>query len=388
VRILTAEQKEPFVRVPATIMRGGTSKGVFLRLSDVPTPGRLCDALLLDIMGSPDAMQLDGLGGTHSSTSKVMIVGPGTSSNVDVSYWFAQVGVNRAIVDWSGNCGNLTAAVGPFAIHSGLISATSLSRQLRLRNENTGIDVVATVPTSGDRVEETGEFRIAGLPHPGAPILTDYLEPSGKSGALPTGSERDHIRMSNGQVFEVSVVDVTHPYAFVKAEDLGISGGRQDVAALNANEDLLERLEELRSRCAALLGVVKDWRQARVDAPATPRLVLVDFPLVGHEADESSDIEGIGISMGKFHHALPMTGGLCLGAATRIAGTVPNMVARVPEGTDRLRVGHPKGVTVVVTKVDVIGGHPHIKSVGVIRTARRLMEGYAYVRRATLGRMS
>ena len=361
-------------QIPAVIMRGGTSKGVFLRAEDLPPAGPGRDALVLDVMGSPDPMQIDGLGGTHSSTSKVMVVGPGVEPGIDVSYWFAQVGVDRPLVDWSGNCGNLTTAVGPFAVDAGIVTAVAPVATLRLRNENTGVVVRATVPVGDDgRAATDGDHEVAGVPTPGAPVATDYLDPAGGDrGALPTGSATELV-----DSIVVSLVDVTHPYAFAAAADLGLDlAGAAAPADLNTDPALLARLERLRGGCSVRLGAATSSSAAADEAPILPRLVLV-----GAAHGDDHDLAALGVSMGKVHHALPMTGALCLAGAAALTGTVPaTLLSGSPGG--RIRIRHPKGVVVLTAEVDTTVAPPEVRSVGVVRTARRLMSGEAHLRRA------
>jgi 2-methylaconitate cis-trans-isomerase PrpF len=369
--------------LPAVLMRGGTSKGVFLHARDVPPPGPACDALLLDLMGSPDPMQIDGLGGTYSSTSKVVIVAPGDGPGVDVRYWFAQVGVDRAVVDWSGNCGNLTTAVAPFAIDDGLIPAVEPETVVRLRNENTGARIVARVPVRDGRARVEGDLIVPGVPQPGAPISTEYLGPAGHvlGAALPTGSVVDRVPTPDGAL-DVSLLDVTHPYAFVRAADLELDLTRATPPALNGDELLLARLERLRAACAVYLGVAGDLATATQRSPAVPRLVIVQAS-DGAEAEPepAADLCALATSMGKVHHALPMTGALCAAAAALLPGTIPNLVRRGSRAHDRtVRIRHPKGVVVMTADVDSTPLPAAIRSVGVVRTARRLMAGTAYVR--------
>lgn len=364
--------------VPAVLMRGGTSKGVFLHARDVPPPGPACDALLLELLGSPDPMQIDGLGGTYSSTSKAVIVAPGDGADVDVRYWFAQVGVERPIVDWSGNCGNLTTAVAPFAIDEGLVPAVEPETVVRLRNENTGVRIVARVPVCDGRARVDGTLLIPGVPNPGAPVSTEYLQPAGGvlGALLPTGAACERVRTPAGGL-DVSLLDVTHPYAFVRAADLGLDLTAASPPALNADAAVRARLEQVRASCAVHLGLAADVDAATASSPAVPRLILLQEPA----ADDGAELLALGVSMGAVHHALPMTGALCLAAAAAVPGTLPQRLrggCGVEPGTVRVR--HPKGVVLLTADVDAAACPPHVRAVGVVRTARRLLAGTAYLR--------
>lgn len=357
--------------LPAVLMRGGTSKGVFLHTRDLPPPGPERDAVVLDIMGSPDPMQLDGLGGTYSSTSKVIVVEPGSGGD-DVTYWFAQVGVDRPVVDWSGNCGNLTSAVGPFAVDEGMVAAVEPVTTLRLRNGNTGVAVSAEVQVREGRARYDGEHMVPGVPRPGAPVATRYLDPGGAvfGTVLPTGGPTVTVPGPTGDAVEVSIVDVAHPTAFVHAKALGIAIADASPPVLNGDQDLLDRLELFRGACAVALGRVSDARDAAARSAIVPRLAVVDAPV-----GDDHDIMAVGVSMGKVHHALPMTAALCLGAAVRLPGTVPDALAR--GGTDEtVRIRHPKGVVELLADVTPEG---EVRSVGAVRTARRLMAGTVYL---------
>ncbi|XVQ07040.1 PrpF domain-containing protein [Spirillospora sp. CA-255316] len=354
--------------VPAVLMRGGTSKGLFLHARDLPPPGPARDALVLDLMGSPDPMQIDGLGGTHSSTSKVVVVEPGGDGD-DVRYWFAQVGVDEPIVDWSGNCGNLTSAVGPFAIDEGLVEAVEPVTRVRLRNGNTGVRILAEVPVRDGRARTDGTHRVPGIRRPGAPVVTRYVDlgpcfpPQAPAPAQPLDG-------AEGPV-EVTILDVTHPYVFARAEDVRVDLGGARPAVLNQDGDLLARLERLRAEAAVVLGRAATPEEAARRSPIVPRIVLV-----GEPAGDDHDVAALGVSMGKVHHALPMTGALCLGAAVRLPGTVPAAVARGVTG-EAVRIRHPRGVVEVLADVDAAAGRP-VRSVGAVRTARRLMAGTVY----------
>jgi hypothetical protein len=352
--------------LPAAYMRGGTSKGVFLLAEDLPAPGPERDDLLLRIMGTPDPMQIDGMGGTFSSTSKVVVVERDSPSSV--VYWFAQIGVDRAVVDWSGNCGNLTSAVGPFAIDEGLVEATEPVTRLRLHNGNTGVLVEVEVQVAGGRARTVGDLAVAGVPGTGSPVVTRYLDPSGGAlGALfPTGAPSDVLAVE-GREITVSILDVTHPYVFVDARAVGLGGDARSVAELNRDEDLLHAVEAIRAACAVRVGAAPTAAEATLAAPITPRIVLV-------EPDPRESLRATAFSMGQVHRALPMTGALCLAAAALLPGTVVATIAA--DAAPEVRIRHPRGIATVVA--DVSDGT--VRSVGVVRTARRLMDGTVYPR--------
>lgn len=343
--------------LPVAIMRGGTSKGVFLALDALPTDPAERDRLLLRLMGSPDPMQLDGLGGTHSSTSKVMAVGPARAPGADVDYLFAQVAVDEPVVDLTGNCGNLTAAVGHYAIDEGLVPAREPATVVRLRNLNTGVVIEATVPVADGRAASDGDTVIDGVPGTGAPLVTDYLDPAGSvTGALfPTGH-----RVEDLAGHRVSIVDVSSPYVFLAAVSVGLTG-HELPADLNARADLLAELEAVRSDAGGRIGV---------DSRAIPRLVLVA---------PGCDVRVLATSMGRVHHAVPITGALCIGAAARLAGTVVHELTRPTNGSpgaaDVVRIEHPKGAVEATVRLD----GDRVVAAGVVRTARRLLTGTAHL---------
>jgi 2-methylaconitate cis-trans-isomerase PrpF len=353
-------------------MRGGTSKGLFLHARDLPPAGPHRDALILDLMGSPDPMQIDGLGGTYSSTSKVMIVEPGPDSTV--LYWFGQVGVDTPTVDWSGNCGNLTTAVAAFAVDEGLVPAVTPLTRVRLLNGNTGVYIDADVPVERGRVSTRGTQRVAGVPRPGAPITTYYQNPGGSitGRLLPTGRVADVVDRPDGPL-TVSVVDVASAFVFAHASDFEVVPGARTVTELNSDRALLQRIEQVRGEAARLFGAVDRARDAPTLSPVVPRIVLVAPP----DNPATADLDVVAVSMGAVHRALPMTAALCLAAAARIPGTVVHAsAARMGPG---LRVAHPLGQVEVRSDVEVSeDGLLVVRSVGVVRTARRLMSGDAY----------
>jgi 2-methylaconitate cis-trans-isomerase PrpF len=379
----------PGVRTQLTValVRGGTSKGVFLRRADLPPAGPARDRLVLELLGSPDPMQLDGLGGTHSSTSKVLAVGPSQRPDVDVDYLFAQAAVDAPVVDYTGNCGNLTGAVGPYAIDEGLVEAAEPVTRVRLYNENTGKVIVSHVPVRDGRASTEGDCRIAGVPGTGARILNEYRDPGGSvyEGVLPTGRPRELLRVAGlGQVV-TSIVDVTNPVVFVRAEDVGLVGTELP-AELNGDGAVLERLERIRASAAVRLGVVERAEQAATRSANAPKLAVVvppqTAPIVGGDvlAPDAVDLVGRIVSVGKVHHAMTMTGVMCTAAACRLAGTIPAEVA-THRSDGWVRVGHPKGITPV--QVQLTDRGDDVVSVTVERTARRLMSGVVHLRPPT-----
>lgn len=368
-------------QIRVVIMRGGTSKGIFVRAHDLPPAGPARDALLLGLMGSPDPMQLDGLGGTHSSTSKVMAIEASEHHDIDVEYLFAQVGIDQPIVDYAGNCGNLTAAVGAYAVDEGLVPASEPVASVRLLNRNTGVRVIAHVPVAEGRAATSGNHRIDGVPGTGAPIVNEYLQPGGSvlGQLLPTGAPVNSIAVG-GTALSVSVVDAAHPIAFVNACDLGMTG-RETPAALNADPDMLARLEDARAAVAVLLGLVVDPCQAALASTTVPRLAIVTSAQQDLPTGVDVTLAALMVSLGRVHHALPITGAICTASAVCIPGTIPYRLIRPsPIGSDEVTVGieHPKGMVTAQVSLHTSRRGVEVRSVRVVRTARRLMDGYAY----------
>jgi 2-methylaconitate cis-trans-isomerase PrpF len=354
--------------IPAVLMRGGTSKGLFLHGRDLPPAGAARDELILRLMGSPDPMQIDGLGGTYSSTSKVVVVEPDTADSV--RYWFGQVGIDRAVVDWSGNCGNLTSAVGAFAVDEGLVEPGGPMRRLLLRNANTGVDVEVELRIEQGRAATTGELAVAGVPGTGSPVVTRYLAPGGGvlGALLPTGAVRDRL-IVEGMPVDVSIVDATHPYVFADAAAAGLAhDDPRTPEQLGADAALLARVEAIRAAASVRVGAAATVAEATASSPIVPRIVLV-------HPDAEAELRVTAFSMGRAHRAVPMTAALCIGAAAQLGGSV---VAELTGASAEIRIRHPRGLATVV--VETGEGADPIRSVGVVRTARRLMEGRAYPR--------
>lgn len=364
--------------VEGTLIRGGTSRGLFLREAELPPSGDVRDALLVELFGSPDPIQVDGIGGGKSHTSKAMIVEPSDRDGVDVAYTFGQIEVEEPTVAWGANCGNLTAAIGVYALREGMVPADEPTTDLTLFNTNTGTTVEQTVPVRGGDPAVYGDYAIDGVPGTGARIDSTFVDPAGPDGALPTGRERERIEV-DGEACEVSIVDVTNPNVFVRAADLGLAGTELP-DAIEADADLLARIERIRGAAAARLGFVDDPAEAASESPEVPFLQIVSPPQsyegsTGERVEASEiDVTGRIMSNGHPHHAYAMTGAMCLGAAARLSGTVPNAVVGPGEG--ELRLGHPKGE--VAVGVDVEGDR--VRGVTMSRTARALFHGSVYYR--------
>ncbi len=370
--------------IPATIMRGGTSKGVFIKRSDFLEWDDAVrrDQIILAIMGTPDPMQIDGLGGTHSSTSKLVVVGPASQKDLDLEYTFVQVGIDAPILDYKGNCGNLTSAVAPFGLFEELMAGVEPVTKVVLWNTNTQKRIIAEVPYRQSVVEQ-GDFQIDGVPRPGAPVVIHFLEPAGTStGKLfPTGRSRDVVHTSRGE-FEVSILDVTNPVVFLRASALGLEGIELP-SSLNGDSSLLEGLEEIRRKAAVLAGVHGDEEEA--GRSNVPSIAFVgppqDYQTAAGRTVDASDVDLVAriVSMRRVHHAYQGTGAMCTAAAARLAGTIPCQAAGGQRQKKEVVIGHPKGM--IRTKVEVErteSGDENVTRISVTRTARRLMSGKVY----------
>lgn len=366
--------------IEGRLIRGGTSKGFFVRAAELSAvPDDLLDEFILELFGSPDPLQVDGLGGSHSHTSKLMIVRRSARSGVDVDYTFCQVGITQPVVDWSGNCGNLTSAVGTFALREGMIEPDSTPAALTLYNSNTDTVVEQSLPLQGGAPTMYGEYEISGVPGTGARIDSTFLDPAGGVfGSLtPTGSFRETVSVGSEDV-EVSLIDVTNPCVFVRASDLGLTG--TELPAELDESAVLERLELIRGAVCEELGLVAHAKDAATESPTTPFIAIVSQPQAYECTTDRSvaaadiDITARIITSQSPHHAYAMTGAMCLAAATELEGTIPNEVVRA--GANPVRIGHPKGTI----SVSVDASDSAVKSVTVGRTAREIMHGTAYYR--------
>lgn len=369
-------------KYPCVYMRGGTSKAVFFHEKDLPADQSLWDEIFLKVMGTPDVKQIDGMGGTVSSTSKIAIISPSDRPDVDVNYTFRQVDIVIPRVDGSANCGNISSAVGPFAIDEGLVPAVEPITVVRVLNTNTNKIIEEHVRVEDGHAMVHGDEAIKGVPGTGSRIDMYFEDPAGsKTGKLfPTGNKRDVFDVPDYGPIEVTVIDCSNPMVFIRAKDLGIQG--TELTELNNNKSVMEHIERIRDIAAYKCGFVNEPEEARTKSTSAPKVSIISEPQDYISMDkvevkaEEMDICCRAISVGMLHKAYPMTVAVGTGAAARIPGTIVNDITKAVENHDIIRIGHSSGVTEVDVKMD---GERVVKG-GVTRTARRIMDGYVYVR--------
>jgi probable AcnD-accessory protein PrpF len=385
------------VKIPATYMRGGTSKGLFFRADSLPSNQELRDCILLRILGSPDpyGQQIDGMGGATSSTSKVMLIAPSTSPEFDLDYSFGQVAIDRPIIDWAGNCGNLTSAVGPFAITQGLIQIPpSGTVRVRMRHMASNARINAYIPIQNGAIVENGDFELDGIAFPAAEIRVEFLDPgadsagSGNDGMFPTGSSMDPLEIPGLGCLQVTMINAGNPAVFVEAAQVGLHGDETQ-KCVNADSGLLARLEAIRAVAAVRMGIATTPEEATALRLHTPKIAFLSAPLAftassGRFVDTSMiDLNARIVSMGKLHHAMTGTGAIAIGVAAAIPGTVVSRL--LGRRNDIVRIGHPSGVMTVGAQVESAGESWRVTKVVMSRSARRLMEGSVLVPASIFG---
>jgi 2-methylaconitate isomerase len=403
-------------KIPAVFMRGGTSKGVFFRAADLPTDPGQRDQILLRVIGSPDPYekQIDGMGSATSSTSKVVLIGPSSRDDCDVDYLFGQVSIDKPVIDWSGNCGNLTSAVGPYAIAQGLLKAArDGTAVVRIWQANIQKRIISHVPMKDGEVVEDGDFKLDGVTFPAAEIRLEFLDPGGDSedaskpdasdastpdastpdastpdastpgGMFPTGNVVDHFDGPGFGRVTATLINAGNPTIFVDAESIGLRGDEMQ-ADINGDTALLARCEALRAEAAVRMGLAATPAEATERRPHTPKLAFVAPPRPyvassGRRVESSAiDLTARILSMGKLHHAMTGTGAVAIAVAAVIPGTVVNRLTAI-RGSGEIRFGHPSGVTTVGAEAELRDGEWAVARVMISRSARRLMEGHVLV---------
>lgn len=371
--------------IPAVFMRGGTSNAVVFRQQDLPADRRQWDGIFLAVMGSPDpnARQLDGMGGGISSLSKVCVVGPPTHPEADIDFTFAQVLVREARVDYHSNCGNMTSAMGPFAVDESLVEVKGGQARVVIHNTNTGKLVYASFPMDDGRAAVEGNLEIPGVAGSGAPVHLEFHDPGGAATGklLPTGNSVDVLSVPGVGPVEASLVDAANACVFIEAARVGLTG-TEAPTEIDARGEIMTMLESVRCAAGVAMGLGADADDVRQRSPSNPKIGLVAGPLDGVNlegralAAAEGDLTARMISMGNTHRALPLTGALCLGVAARIDGTLVHRHSREGSaGRAEIRILQPSGVSVIGARVhrDDDGWHARVAS--VYRTQRRLFEG-------------
>ena len=379
----------PQIKIPATYMRGGTSKGVFFSLKDLPevaqVPGEARDKILLRVIGSPDpyGKQTDGMGGATSSTSKTVILAKSEKADHDVDYLFGQVSIDKPFVDWSGNCGNLTAAVGSFAISNGLVAANRIPENgiavVRIWQVNIEKTIVAHVPITNGEVQETGDFELDGVTFPAAEVQVDFMDPADGEGAMfPTGNVVDELEVPGVGTFPATMINAGIPTVFVNAEDIGYTGTELQ-GDINENKDALAMFETIRAYGAMRMGLIENIEEAEA-RQHTPKVAFVSKPKAyaassGKQIGEGDiDLLVRALSMGKLHHAMMGTAAVAIASASAVPGTLVNLAAGGGE-RDSVTFGHPSGTLRVGAGAKLEDGQWTATKASMSRSARVLMEG-------------
>ena len=374
-----------------SIVRGGTSKGIFFLRNELPADPALRDTVILAAFGSPDVRQIDGLGGADVLTSKLAIIGPSISPDADVDYTFGQVSFEQSFIDYKGNCGNISSAVGAFAIDEGMVPPVEPITTVRIRQTNSNSILIAEVPVKDGKALVDGSFHIDGVPGTGAKVVMDW---SGTVGSLtgkllPTGRAKDTITV-NGKQYTVSLVDAGNPLVFIPAAELRMRG-TETTAEIESNPELMAEILAIRAEAAVMFGLVDDPADAAAKSPYNPFFAIIsspaDYTALDGTTVKASDIDVVSrlSFMLKMHKTYPITGTVCTGAAARIPGTVVwDAIGDKARQNGTLRIGHPGGIVPVEAAAKQEGKETRITRLGVYRTARRIMDGLVYIRKSVL----
>jgi methylitaconate Delta-isomerase len=375
------------MKIPCAIYRGGTSKPIFFMEEDLPKDDKERDQIVLEAFGSPDLRQIDGLGGADPLTSKVAYIAPPTVPDTDVNYTFGYVGIAQPVIDYTGNCGNTSAAVGPFALLRGLIQPVEPVTQVRIYNTNTKRTILAEFRVKDGQFLSEGDFKIDGVPGTGSKILLDFIGSGGSvtGKLLPTGKVRDEIKFPTLGTLEVSMVDAANPFVFVRASDLGLRGN-ENIDEFGNNDAILKKCEEIRSVVAEIMGIA-NREEATAKSPGVPKIAVIAGPSAydtpkGRVEASAIDIVARMTALQKLHKAYAVTGAVCLGTAAKIDGTIVNEIYRKvqPENPPPVRIGHPTGTLQVEIELERRNDSLELAKAALARTARLLMDGSVYVR--------
>ena len=376
------------VRIPAAYMRGGTSKAVFFHENHLPKDPEIRDRVILAAYGSPDpnCRQIDGMGGAFSHTSKVAIISPSKDPRYDLNYTFGQVSIDRPNIGYQGNCGNISSAVGPFAIDEGLVNAGEPITTVRIFQVNTRKLIIADVPVRNGLYNEEGDYVIDGVPGTGGRVTLHFVDPGGSvtGRLLPTGNATDVIEVPGIGQITISIVDAANPFIFVRAKDLGLTG--IELSEVEANAEVMQRFEAIRSRGAVMLGLASSPEEASEISQDVPKIAFVSqsqgYRAINGRNISKGEIDVVArmISMGALHKAYAVTGAICTTGAAKIEGTVVHeMLRKDALEAKEIRLGHPAGIIPVGVHVEKKGSGYEYKEALLSRTARRLMDGYVYV---------
>ncbi len=377
---------EEYVKIPAVYMRGGTSKGIYLMVKDLPEDPERRDQVILAIYGSPDARQINGMGGADPLTSKVALLAVSKIEGIDIDYTFGYVGIKDAMIDYAGNCGNISSGVGVYAIQQGLVSTVEPVTTVRIYNTNTKKVIEVSVPVKDGKVVTEGTYAIDGVPGTGAKIVLNFLNAGGaKTGhLLPTGNVVDEIQLANGKKIRVSLVDAANPSVFVKAEDIGLTGLELPQDTEN-NPEILEIMEDIRTTAGVMMALAASKENV---GPAVPKVAFVASPkdyktMTGAEIKAGEvDLIARTKAMDVMHKAYAVTGGICAATAALIEGTVVNeIVSEYAKNSGTVRLGHPSGILDFEIGLAKNPAGWHLDKAGVSRTAKIIMDGQVYVSR-------